>query len=84
MRMFTTPLRKARLNAKMIIQEVATQTKCDPGNLSRMERGIQRPSPELAEKLAKLFCTELTEIQILYPERFFPDGNANQNTTGNA
>ncbi|ECD6622140.1 XRE family transcriptional regulator, partial [Salmonella enterica subsp. enterica] len=20
----------------------------------------------------------------LYPERFFPDGNANQNTTGNA
>ncbi|ECD6622194.1 XRE family transcriptional regulator, partial [Salmonella enterica subsp. enterica] len=56
MRMFTTPLRKARLNAKMTIQEVATQTKCDPGNLSRMERGIQRPSPELAEKLAKLFC----------------------------
>ncbi|EPH0843982.1 helix-turn-helix domain-containing protein [Pseudomonas aeruginosa] len=75
MRMFTTPLRKARLNAKMTIQEVAASIKCDPGNLSRMERGIQRPSPEVAEKLAKLFSTELTEIQILYPERFCADAN---------
>ncbi|MBK0350865.1 helix-turn-helix transcriptional regulator [Leclercia adecarboxylata] len=74
MRMFTTPLRKARLKAKMTIQEVASSIKCDPGNLSRMERGIQRPSPEVAERLAKLFSAELTEIQILYPERFSSDG----------
>lgn len=72
--MLTTPLRKARLKAKMTIQEVASSIKCDPGNLSRMERGIQRPSPEVAERLAKLFNTELTEIQILYPERFIADG----------
>ncbi|WP_312227085.1 helix-turn-helix transcriptional regulator [Pseudescherichia sp.] len=75
MRMLTTPLRKARLKAKMTIQEVASSIKCDPGNLSRMERGIQRPSPEVAEKLARLFSAELTEIQILYPERFCADGN---------
>jgi len=71
--MLTTPLRKARLKAKMTIQEVASSIKCDPGNLSRMERGIQRPSPEVAERLAKLFDAELTEIQILYPERFIAD-----------
>ncbi len=73
--MLTTPLRNARLKAKMTIQEVASSIKCDPGNLSRMERGIQRPSPEVAEKLARLFSTELTEIQILYPERFCADGS---------
>lgn len=73
--MLTTPLRNARLKAKMTIQEVASSIKCDPGNLSRMERGIQRPSPEVAERLARLFSAELTEIQILYPERFCADGN---------
>lgn len=73
--MLPTPLRKARLNAKMTIREVAASVSCDPGNLSRMERGIQRPSPEVAEKLARLFYAELTEIQILYPERFCRDGN---------
>lgn len=76
--MLTTPLRKARLKAKMTIQEVASSIKCDPGNLSRMERGIQRPSPEVAERLARLFEEELTEIQILYPERFIADGTLHQ------
>ena len=68
--MYITPLRKARLNARMTIQEVAAAINCDPGNLSRMERGKQRPSAEVAEKLAHIFSAELTEIQILYPERY--------------
>ncbi len=68
-----TPLRKARLASKMTIQEVAALVNCDPGNLSRMERAIQRPSAEVAEKLAELFGPKLTEIQIIYPERFRSD-----------
>jgi len=42
----------------------------DTGNLSRIERGKQTPSPVTAEKLCLVFGGELTEIQILYPERF--------------
>ncbi|WP_440517430.1 helix-turn-helix domain-containing protein [Serratia sarumanii] len=75
---FMTPLRKARLAAKMTIQEVAELINCDPGNLSRMERAIQRPSAEVAEKLAELFKPSLTEIQIIYPERFCTHEHSNQ------
>ncbi len=73
-----TPLRKARLASKMTIQEVAALVNCDPGNLSRMERNIQRPSAEVAEKLAALFGPKLSEIQIIYPERFCFDEPINQ------
>ena len=40
------------------------------GNISRLENGKQRASPDLAERLAKHFGYAITEIQILYPERF--------------
>ncbi|EAZ5303116.1 helix-turn-helix transcriptional regulator [Salmonella enterica] len=73
--MLITPLRKARLDAKLTIVEVAAIVHCDPGNLSRMERGMQRPSAEIAEKLTNLFGSGLTEIQILYPERFVESRN---------
>lgn len=72
--MLITPLRKARMNANLTIVEVATAVKCDPGNLSRMERGIQRPTAEMAEKLTKLFGPALSELQVLYPERFIEQG----------
>lgn len=72
--MLITPLRKARINANLTIVEVASAVKCDPGNLSRMERGIQRPTAEMAEKLAQLFKPELSELQVLYPERFIEQG----------
>lgn len=69
MRMLT-PLRKARLDAKLTIQEVSSAAKCDPGNLSRMERGLMKPTAQVAERLAKIFSPELDEVMILYPERF--------------
>lgn len=72
-----TPLRNARIESSLTITQVASAVGCDPGNLSRMERGIQRPSPEVAEKLAAYFGPKLTEIQILYPERFVTTSKAN-------
>jgi len=65
-----TPLRKMRVEKKLTISEVAIATQLDVGNLSRIERGIQVPSLETAEKLARFFKGKITEMQILYPQRY--------------
>ncbi|WBG90053.1 helix-turn-helix transcriptional regulator [Pantoea piersonii] len=66
----TTPLRKMRVEKKLTISEVAAATQLDVGNLSRIERGIQVPSLETAEKLSRFFKGKITEMQILYPQRY--------------
>lgn len=71
-----TPLRKARLSRGWTLVEVADQLasigadRTDTGNLSRIERGEQRASTLLAENLSKVFNGEITEMHILYPERY--------------
>ena len=66
----TTPLLQARERRNLTIQQVAAAVGIDSGNLSRIERGIQVPSKDLTEKLAQYFNGEVTETQIIYPERF--------------
>ena len=66
----TSPLKKARLKRELTLQQVANEVGIDTGNLSRIERGIQVPSKDLTEKLAQYFNGEVTETQIIYPERF--------------
>ncbi|AUY25527.1 MULTISPECIES: helix-turn-helix domain-containing protein [Mixta] len=65
-----TPLRKMRVEKKLTISEVAIATQLDVGNLSRIERGMQVPSLETAEKLSKFFKGKISEMQILYPQRY--------------
>lgn len=65
-----TPLRKMRVEKGLTISEVAMATQIDVGNLSRIERGIQVTSLETAEKLSKFFKGKITEMQILYPQRY--------------
>ncbi|HGN0866932.1 helix-turn-helix transcriptional regulator [Providencia sp. PROV188] len=65
-----TPLRKIRLEKKLTISEVANAINCDVGNLSRLERGTQAASLELAERLARFYGDKITEMQILYPQRY--------------
>ena len=65
-----SPLKRARLKHEKTLQEVADAVGIDTGNLSRIERGIQVPSKDLTEKLAQYFHGEVTETQIIYPERF--------------
>ena len=65
-----SPLRKARERTGQTIVEVCRAVGTDPGNLSRVENGKQRSSTVLAERLAKHFGSDLTEMEILYPERF--------------
>ncbi len=66
----TTPLRMAREKRGLTIQQVATLVGIDPGNLSRIERGKQVPSKDLAAKLSQVYGGQVSETQIIYPERF--------------
>jgi transcriptional regulator with XRE-family HTH domain len=65
-----TPLQIVRRKHQKTLREVADAVSIDPGNLSRIERGVQTPSPELAESLSKYFANEVSEIEIFYPHRF--------------
>lgn len=70
-----TPLKRARVQKGWRLADVVDRLRAageviDTGNLSRVERGVQRPSAGLAEKLCVVFEGGLTEIHILYPERF--------------
>jgi transcriptional regulator with XRE-family HTH domain len=65
-----TPLRQIRERKGQTIVEVSRAVSTDQGNLSRIERGEQKASTELAEKLAKHFGNEISEMEILYPDRF--------------
>ncbi len=58
------------MKREQTLQQVAGAVGIDTGNLSRIERGLQVPSKDLAEKLVKFFDYEVTETQIIYPERF--------------
>jgi putative transcriptional regulator len=63
-------IKAARLKRGQTLMQVAKAIGTDAGNLSRIENGKQMPSPKMAEKLAQHFGYEISEIQILYPERF--------------
>lgn len=65
-----TPLRRARERCGLTIQQLASSVGIDPGNLSRIERGIQVPGRDLAQRLSRHFDGALTEMEIIYPERY--------------
>lgn len=65
-----SPLRLARERRGLTLKQVADAVAMDPGNLSRVERGEQMPSKELVAALVKFFGNLVTELQIIYPERF--------------
>ena len=65
-----SPLKKIREKRNLKIVEVAEKVGVTPSNLGRIERGAQIPNRVLAEKLAVFFDGEISEMEILYPERF--------------
>lgn len=70
-----TPLRRARKAAGKTVSEVAAALDMDQSTLSRIELGQQRATPEKAEQLARHLGT-VSEIEILYPERYMTEGRA--------
>lgn len=69
----SSPLKQSRIKRGQTLAEVSTAVGTNTGNLSRIENGLQKARPNLAEKLARHFGYEITEIQIIYPERFITE-----------
>jgi transcriptional regulator with XRE-family HTH domain len=74
-----SPLRLTREKHDMTLQDIAIKVGSDVGNLSRIERGNQRPSNELAEKICQQFPPgEITELHLIYPERYMKEDETTQ------
>jgi len=58
----TTNLRETRQAAGLLLKEAAAKLETDPGNLSRIERGAQIPSIELAWRMADLYQVPLDQV----------------------
>lgn len=65
-----TPLRAERERRKLSASEVAEALDLNQSYYSKLELGKATPSPETAEKIALHFGHAVTELQILYPERY--------------
>nr|DAW17433.1 MAG TPA: helix-turn-helix domain protein [Caudoviricetes sp.] len=66
----SSPLRNLRKSQGRTLSEVAGAIHLDVGNLSRIERGLQVASLDVAERLALFFKGEISELEILYPQRY--------------
>lgn len=75
-----TPLKRVRKKLNLSLRIVAEAVKTNPGNLSRIENGKQKTTPDLAEKLSTFFGQQVSEVQILYPERFMDTNRSTQKT----
>jgi len=55
-------LRDKRAEKGLTLDEVAKAVNTNVGNLSRIERGAQFPSPPLAFRLARFYGIELADV----------------------
>ena len=65
-----TPLAQARAHRGLTQRGVAAAVFVDPGHYCRVEGAKTPASPELAARLAFYFDHVVTEMEILYPERY--------------
>ena len=54
----------------MTLNALAKKVGSDVGNLSRIERGVQTPNAQLAERICNVFPGEVSELQLIYPARY--------------
>lgn len=68
----STPLRLIREKRGESTYDVALAVGVNQSQYSRVESGKRRPSPELANRIAKHFGNTVTRDQILFPEDYPP------------
>ncbi|KFC07029.1 phage DNA-binding protein [Trabulsiella guamensis ATCC 49490] len=71
-----SPLRVLRKSQHLTLSHVAKMVGIDQSNLSRIERGQQKATPDVAERLVSLFPGQINELQILYPQRYMNQAGA--------
>jgi DNA-binding XRE family transcriptional regulator len=65
-----TPLRRLRKRRGLTVAEVSLAIGIDQGNLSRIERGEQFSRRAAALLVAYYGAESISELEILYPDRF--------------
>lgn len=55
-------IRQIRKSRGLTLEEVAGKIDADTGNLSRVERGLQNHTPEMIDKLAKVFGVKVSAM----------------------
>ena len=68
--MATTPLKKLREARGFTQAQVCKAVGIEQSTLSKMESGTNAPRKETAEALVKYFGSAITEMQLIFPERF--------------
>ena len=74
--MSITPLRLARLKRGLRLADVAKGIGSTPAQLSMVETAKHHPSADLAARISGFFKGEVSEMEILYPERFMSEEKA--------
>lgn len=65
MKLVRGPLAQLRLKSKLTCEDAAEALGCSRTWLGRIERGESNPSPELAERMAKLYSVTTEDISRL-------------------
>lgn len=68
--MVITPLRLARVKRALSLADAAAGIGTTAAQLSNIETAKHRPTAGLAERISQFFGGEVSEMEILYPERF--------------
>ncbi|KVG83220.1 hypothetical protein WJ91_06260 [Burkholderia ubonensis] len=68
-----TPLRRLRKSRGLTVAQVSKAVGIDQGNLSRIERGEQFSRRGAAALVTYFGESSITEMEILYPERYGVD-----------
>jgi transcriptional regulator with XRE-family HTH domain len=66
MKFFGEHLRYVRTSRNLLLREVAADLKIDPSLLSRIERGIKRPTREQVIQLGSILKTNVNELLVHY------------------
>jgi transcriptional regulator with XRE-family HTH domain len=71
----STPLRLERERRKLTAEALAAGVGVTQPTINRIENGRKRPSPDLANRIAKYFGNAVTRDQILFPEDYADPGS---------
>lgn len=65
-----TPLRRVRKRKGLTLDDLAAVLGCHNSTMSRIDSGKRVATPDQAARLKKYLGRGISELQILYPERY--------------
>jgi transcriptional regulator with XRE-family HTH domain len=65
-------IRKVRKEKAATLEEIALVAGTDPGNLSKVERNLQQPTPEMLESVAKALGLPVSSLYLIAEQTSAP------------